>query len=70
MGDGSKKKLWCTFGPQQIDINPFSKPGKPSQVQASPAQPSPGLPSFIGASMTWYHAGVHDHIVGSRSSHV
>lgn len=27
MKDGSKKKLWCTFGPQQIDINPFTKPG-------------------------------------------
>lgn len=30
MGDGSKKKLWCTFGPQQIDIDPFSKPGSAS----------------------------------------
>lgn len=28
MKDGSKKKLWCTFGPQQIDIDPFSKPGR------------------------------------------
>lgn len=27
MKDGSKKKLWCTFGAQQIDIDPFSKPG-------------------------------------------
>lgn len=27
MKDGSKKRLWCTFGPQQIDINPFSKSG-------------------------------------------
>ena len=25
--DGSKRKLWCTFGPQQIDINAFSKSG-------------------------------------------
>lgn len=32
MGDGSKKKLWCTFGPQQIDIDPFSKPGETRQV--------------------------------------
>ena len=32
MGDGSKKKLWCTFGPQQIDIDPFSKPGETAQV--------------------------------------
>lgn len=32
MGDGSKKKLWCTFGPQQIDIDPFSKPGETTQV--------------------------------------
>lgn len=30
MKDGSKKKLWCTFGPQQIDIDPFSKPGRTS----------------------------------------
>ena len=30
MGDGSKKKLWCTFGAQQIDIDPFSKPGRAS----------------------------------------
>jgi hypothetical protein len=20
--------VWCTFGPQQIDINPFSEPGE------------------------------------------
>ena len=25
--DGSTRRLWCTFGPQQIDINPFSEPG-------------------------------------------
>lgn len=30
MKDGSKKKLWCTFGAQQIDIDPFSKPGTPA----------------------------------------
>ena len=35
MGDGSKKKLWCTFGPQQIDIDPFSKPGETGQVAHS-----------------------------------
>ena len=28
MGDGSKRRLWCTFGPQQIDIDPFSVPGE------------------------------------------
>lgn len=28
MGDGTTRKLWCTFGPQQIDIDPFSVPGK------------------------------------------
>lgn len=27
MGDGSTRRLWCTFGPQQIDIDPFSIPG-------------------------------------------
>lgn len=27
MGDGSTRRVWCTFGPQQIDINPFSAPG-------------------------------------------
>lgn len=27
MGDGSTRRVWCTFGPQQIDINPFSEPG-------------------------------------------
>ncbi len=36
MKDGSKKKLWCTFGAQQIDIDPFSKPG-------TPALPCPAL---------------------------
>lgn len=41
MKDGSKKKLWCTFGPQQIDINPFTKPGKPSLVR--PIQLGPCL---------------------------
>lgn len=25
--DGSKQRLWCTFGSQQIDINPFSPSG-------------------------------------------
>ena len=25
--DGTKRRLWCTFGPQQIDLNPFSKSG-------------------------------------------
>ncbi len=30
MKDGSKKKLWCTFGAQQIDIDPFTKPGTAS----------------------------------------
>ncbi|KAK9815406.1 hypothetical protein WJX72_003171 [[Myrmecia] bisecta] len=28
LNDGTKKKLWCTFGPQQIDINPFSQKGR------------------------------------------
>ena len=37
MKDGSKKKLWCTFGAQQIDIDPFSKPG-------TPPLPCPALP--------------------------
>lgn len=27
MADGSTRRVWCTFGPQQIDINPFSAPG-------------------------------------------
>ncbi len=27
MADGSTRYLWCTFGPQQIDIDPFSEPG-------------------------------------------
>ena len=27
LADGSTRRLWCTFGPQQIDINPFSEPG-------------------------------------------
>ena len=27
MKDGTTKRLWCTFGPQQIDIDPFSKSG-------------------------------------------
>ena len=27
---GEKRKLWCTFGPEQIDINPFSEPGRVS----------------------------------------
>ena len=31
MKDGSKKRLWCTFGPQQIDIDPFSKSGVRSE---------------------------------------
>jgi len=25
--DGSKRQLWCTFGPQQIDLDPFSSSG-------------------------------------------
>ena len=29
LADGSTRRLWCTFGPQQIDINPFSEPGPP-----------------------------------------
>lgn len=28
MKDGSTRRVWCTFGPQQIDIDAFSKPGK------------------------------------------
>jgi len=27
--DGSKRQLWCTFGPQQIDLDPFSSSGYP-----------------------------------------
>lgn len=27
MADDSHRRVWCTFGPQQIDINPFSAPG-------------------------------------------
>lgn len=27
MGDDSTRRVWCTFGRQQIDINPFSAPG-------------------------------------------
>jgi len=27
LADGSTRRLWCTFGPQQIDINPFSEQG-------------------------------------------
>jgi len=27
--DGSKRQLWCTFGPQQIDLDPFSPSGAP-----------------------------------------
>ncbi len=42
MKDGSKKKLWCTFGAQQIDIDPFSKPGTPAL--SCPALPCPALP--------------------------
>ncbi len=42
MKDGSKKKLWCTFGAQQIDIDPFSKPGTPALP--CPALPCPALP--------------------------
>ena len=30
MGDGSKKRVWCTFGAQQIDIDPFSASGMPA----------------------------------------
>jgi len=26
--DGTKRKLWCTFGTQQIDLDPFSPSGK------------------------------------------
>jgi sucrose phosphorylase len=28
MGDGSTRRVWCTFGAQQIDIDPFSVPGR------------------------------------------
>lgn len=28
--DGSKRKLWCTFGDQQIDLDPFSPSGTPT----------------------------------------
>ena len=28
--DGSKRELWCTFGPQQIDINVCSPQGVPA----------------------------------------
>jgi len=49
MKDGSKKKLWCTFGAQQIDIDPFSKPG-------TPALPCPALP--CPASLTMLHSAL------------
>ena len=35
--DGSTRRLWCTFGPQQIDIDPFSKPGAPPLSSPLPA---------------------------------
>jgi hypothetical protein len=28
MKDGSKRRVWCTFGPEQIDINPTSPAGR------------------------------------------
>ena len=33
--DGTKRKLWCTFGTQQIDLDPFSPSG---QSPLSPAE--------------------------------
>ncbi len=33
MGDGSTRRVWCTFGEQQIDIDPFSEPGASVAVQ-------------------------------------
>ena len=29
-----KRRLWCTFGPQQIDIDPFSEKGAWLTVRA------------------------------------
>lgn len=31
--DGTRRRLWCTFGTQQIDIDPFSPSGKCSVFQ-------------------------------------
>lgn len=33
--NGETARVWCTFGPQQIDINPFSKFGAPASYQGS-----------------------------------
>ncbi len=52
MKDGSKKKLWCTFGAQQIDIDPFSKPGTPALP--CPALPCPALPCPALPCITHY----------------
>jgi hypothetical protein len=28
MADGTKRRVWCTFGSEQIDINPMSPAGE------------------------------------------
>ena len=36
--DGSKRELWCTFGPQQIDINVFTPQGARPSLHCPPLQ--------------------------------
>ncbi len=63
MHDGSTRRLWCTFGPQQIDIDPFSKPGvsPPPSLElkflGATAKPAEHLLlHFTGHLATWSHS--------------
>ena len=33
--DGSERELWCTFGPEQIDLDIASPSGKPSSLSSA-----------------------------------
>ncbi len=41
--DGSKRNVWCTFGPQQIDIDVASPSGLPSRILLCTAHPVQGF---------------------------
>ena len=62
MADGSTRRVWCTFGAQQIDINPFSVPGAGSLCCLMPG-------SGAADAVPWFHWRTsHAHALGLASA--